>query len=338
MEVDPHFWRRKTSTITTITTTKLRASAWNVMATATDRSSTNGSPNFSAPRARRSSDEGRLRGRGKSERVSFPGSPHDSERRRRGALERTDAQEQPWSSSAETWIANHCRTALTAAGPDRRKWDSRNAGDRKRATTSFSLAWSGNMLIVTPSTGIVLMVNQDGKTIAASLLMASEMAPPWHDWTCSRRADLMDESIHTRLAAPKSRRIERLSSGWAGSSACGGVPMAAGSLRSGKNLFILKPDGEIAGTFSNHRTSAPTSRGIQRVPSRSRACAAAASGCGGIGEKPNPRPLRLGRSESSRLVESGWALARHGRPDPQCAVSTTSLATIRCISKATKRR
>ena len=30
----------------------------------------------------------------------------------------------------------------------------------------LSLAWSGNMLIVTPSTGIVLMVNQDGKTIA----------------------------------------------------------------------------------------------------------------------------------------------------------------------------
>ena len=30
----------------------------------------------------------------------------------------------------------------------------------------LSLAWSGNMLIVTPSTGIVLMVSQDGKTIA----------------------------------------------------------------------------------------------------------------------------------------------------------------------------
>jgi hypothetical protein len=52
MEIDRTSWRKKPSTITTITTTKLPASAWNVMVTATDRSSTNGSPNYFAPRAR----------------------------------------------------------------------------------------------------------------------------------------------------------------------------------------------------------------------------------------------------------------------------------------------
>ena len=130
-----------------------------------------------------------------------------------------------------------------------------------------------------------------------SLPMALEMEPPPHDRTSSRRADSMDEFKYTRLATLKSRRLVRSPWERAGSSACGGVLTAAGSPPlSGRHLFILKPNGEIAATFSNHQTSVSDFSWNPKNPLE------IASVCGG-----GARMWRIGETEPFARFDWGGA-------------------------------
>ena len=120
----------------------------------------------------------------------------------------------------------------------------------------LSLAWSGNMLIVTPSTGIVLMVNQDGKTIAGfaahGLGNGAAAARPDMLATCGFDGRIQTYKIGGSEISPNRETV--LGMGWIERVRWSpdGSRLASAL---GKNLFILKPDGEIAATFSNHRTS-----------------------------------------------------------------------------------
>ena len=169
----------------------------------------------------------------------------------------------------------------------------------------LSLAWSENMLIVTPSTGNVLMVNQDGKTIAG-------FAPHGlGNGAAAARSDILamcgfDGRIQTYEIGDSKISPARgiaLGKGWIER-----VRWSPDSSRLasalGKTLFILKPNGELAATFSNHQTSVSDFSWNPKNPLE------IASVCGGgarmwrIGRTQTLRTIRLGWSESSRLVES----------------------------------
>jgi WD40 repeat protein len=161
----------------------------------------------------------------------------------------------------------------------------------------LSLAWSENMLIVTPSTGNVLMVNQDGKPIAgfAPHGLGNGAAAARSDIlaTCGfdgriQTYEIGDSKISpTRGIALGKGWIERVR--WSPDSS-----RLASAL--GKTLFILKPNGEIAATFSNHQTSVSDFSWNPKNPLE------IASVCGG-----GARMWRIGQTEPFARFDWGGA-------------------------------
>ena len=118
------------------------------------------------------------------------------------------------------------------------------------------LAWAGNMLIITPSTGIVLMVNPDGQTIAgfAAHGLGNGAAAARSDIlaTCGFDGRIQTYEIGGSKISPT--RGIALGKGWIERVRWSpdGSRLASAL---GKTLFILRPNGETAASFSNHKTS-----------------------------------------------------------------------------------
>jgi WD40 repeat protein len=120
----------------------------------------------------------------------------------------------------------------------------------------LSLAWSESLLIVTPSTGTYLLVDQRGTTIAGfaehGLGNGSAAAGSGILATCGFDGRIQTYKISGPGISPQSGItlgkgwIERVK--WSPDHS-----YLAAAL--GKTLFVLKPNGEVAAAFSNHQTS-----------------------------------------------------------------------------------
>jgi WD40 repeat protein len=161
----------------------------------------------------------------------------------------------------------------------------------------LSLAWSENVLIVTPSTGIALLVNQDGETIAefAGHGLGNGAAAARSDIlaTCGFDGRIQIYEIGDSKISPT--RGIALGKGWIErvrwSPDCSRLASALG-----KTLFILKPNGEIAATFSNHQTSVSDFSWNPKNPLE------IASVCGG-----GARMWRIGETEPFARFDWGGA-------------------------------
>jgi WD40 repeat protein len=120
----------------------------------------------------------------------------------------------------------------------------------------LSLDWSENMLIVTPSTGTILLVDQHGKTIAgvaghglgngAAAAGAGILATCGFDGRI-QTYQISDSKISPACGITMGRGwIERVKWSPDGSHLASAL---------GKTLFVLRPNGEVAAPFSNHQTS-----------------------------------------------------------------------------------
>jgi len=120
----------------------------------------------------------------------------------------------------------------------------------------LSLAWSENALIVTPSTGIFLLVNQDGETIAGfaghGLGNGAAAAGSGVLATCGLDGRIQTYEIGDSGISP-AREIT-LGNGWIERVKWSPDRSHLASAL-GKTLFILKGNGEVAATFSTHKTS-----------------------------------------------------------------------------------
>jgi WD40 repeat protein len=120
----------------------------------------------------------------------------------------------------------------------------------------LSLGWSGELLVVTPSTGTFLLVDRHGEELAgfAGHGLGNGMAAPRRDIvaTCGFDGQIQTYQIAGPEATP-SHRIT-LGKGWIERARWNpdGHHLAAAL---GKTLFILDAQGEIVRTFSDHRTS-----------------------------------------------------------------------------------
>jgi WD40 repeat protein len=161
----------------------------------------------------------------------------------------------------------------------------------------LSLAWSENVLIVTPSTGIALLVNQDGETIAefAGHGLGNGAAAARSDIlaTCGFDGRIQIYEIGDSKISPT--RGIALGKGWIErvrwSPDCSRLASALG-----KTLFILEPNGEIAATFSNHQTSVSDFSWNPKNPLE------IASVCGG-----GARMWRIGETEPFARFDWGGA-------------------------------
>ena len=183
----------------------------------------------------------------------------------------------------------------------------------------LSLAWSENLLIVTPSTGIVLMVNQDGETIAefAGHGLGNGAAAAKSDIlaTCGfdgriQIYEIGDSKISpTHGIAMGKGWIERVR--W--SPDCSRLASALG-----KTLFILKPNGEIAATFSNHQTSVSDFSWNPKNPLE------IASVCGG-----GARMWRIGETDPfARFDWGGASLLFLWSPDGRCIATADQTPSV----------
>ena len=168
----------------------------------------------------------------------------------------------------------------------------------------LSLAWSENMLIVTPSTGIVLMVDQDGKTIAgfAAHGLGNGAAAARSDIlaTCGFDGRIQIYEIGDSKISPA--RVIALGKGWIErvrwSPDCSRLASALG-----KTLVHPKAKWRNCGHLFESSNfglrllmeSKESPRDRERLRRRRPDVA-------NRGDR-TLRPIRLGRSESSRLVE-----------------------------------
>ncbi|HEU4678870.1 MAG TPA: hypothetical protein VFS35_05075 [Terrimicrobiaceae bacterium] len=120
----------------------------------------------------------------------------------------------------------------------------------------LALAWSGEQIVVTPSTGMLLLLDQAGEAIAGfadhGLGNGTPAARDGLLATCGFDGCLRLYKVTGRRIEPTHEKI--LGKGWIERvkwSPDGGHLAAA----LGKALFILDPRGEIAQTIPNHKTS-----------------------------------------------------------------------------------
>jgi WD40 repeat protein len=120
----------------------------------------------------------------------------------------------------------------------------------------LSLAWSESHLIVTPSTGTILLVDQHGKTVAGfaahGLGNGAAAAGSGVLATCGFDGRIQTYKISGSKISPD--RAISLGKGWIDRVKWSPDHRHLASAL-GKTLFVLKPNGEIAAAFSNHQTS-----------------------------------------------------------------------------------
>ncbi|HEY5707364.1 MAG TPA: WD40 repeat domain-containing protein [Terrimicrobiaceae bacterium] len=127
---------------------------------------------------------------------------------------------------------------------------------RETSDHILSLAWSENALIVTPSTGTFLLVDQDGETTAEFA------AHGLGNGAADARAGLLatcgfDGQVRTYAIDDSkfvSARAITLGKGWIDRVrwSPNGEHLASAL---GKTLFVFNGSGEVVGTYSNHKTS-----------------------------------------------------------------------------------
>ncbi len=120
----------------------------------------------------------------------------------------------------------------------------------------LSLAWSGELLVVTPATGIVLLVNSDGEALAGladhGLGNGTTAVRPGIIATCGFNGRIQVYEVAGAGVTPTHEIM--LGKGWIERTRWSpdGHSLAAAL---GKTLLILNARSEIARNFSDHRTS-----------------------------------------------------------------------------------
>jgi YD repeat-containing protein len=120
----------------------------------------------------------------------------------------------------------------------------------------LSLAWSGELLVVTPATGILLLANRDGEALAEladhGLSNGTTAVQPGVVATCGFNGRIQVYEVASAGVTPTHEIT--LGKGWIERTKWSpdGHSLAAAL---GKTLFILNAWGEIVRTFSDHRTS-----------------------------------------------------------------------------------